>query len=148
MRRGRGVLVLLTLTGCSTTWLIRPAELSRLDRWTPASGPVELQGAIATGDADEAVTFDADTTLDLETAQGQDRARLLSVRDDGKTFRADTVDSRIFVVPVATIDHAEIVEPPSPVVRDLEIAGILLVGAALAVGAAWAYYEYAPHARL
>jgi len=151
MRVRASLALLLASTGCSTTYKVPPAEISRLNGWfvpelvkrTPGDGRLEDPGSVQLRDTEgRAHNFTEDTPLVLVQRDGSVIAeKFLDVSVDGQHFRGVPQDAfrRAVEVPLGEVQSAGIREV-SVGRTALLISGIgavlagALIGAKLAIG--------------
>jgi hypothetical protein len=151
MRLHASLALLLASTGCSTTYKVPPAEISRLHGWfvpdlvkrTPGDGRLEDPSSVQLRDTEgRAHKFTEDTPLVLVRRDGSVIAeKFLDVRVDGQHFRGVPQDAfrRTVEVPLGEVQSVGIQEV-SVGRTALLVSGIgvvvvgALIGAKLAMG--------------
>lgn len=140
MRVRASLALLLTVTGCSTTYTIPKQELARLDGWAGKDTTLlqELKGALRNepkdvrrlrDDEGHEHLFSADTPLVLEKTDGDVIAeKYVEVSVDGQHFRGVPLATfrRTVEVPLAEVDSAG--------VRKFSLGKTVLLGTGIAVG--------------
>jgi len=122
MRTRAALALLLASTGCSTTYKVPPAEISRLNGWfvpdlvkrTPGDGRLEDPSSVQLRDTEgRAHTFTEDTPLVLVRRDGAVIAeKFLDVRVDGQHFRGVPQDAfrRTVELPLGEVQSVGIQE--------------------------------------
>jgi hypothetical protein len=122
MRIRASLALLLAATGCSTTYKVPPAEISRLNGWfvpdlvkrAPGDGRLEDPGSVQLRDTEgRPHKFTEDTPLVLVQRDGSVIAeKFLDVRVDGEHFRGVPQDAfrRTVDVPLGEVQSAGIRE--------------------------------------
>jgi hypothetical protein len=109
VKRALTALAFLTLAGCTTTTLVRPADLARLDGYEarqPAAARRDLPGP-----SGRLVTFRPEASLYLELPDRAVGGRFDSIRVNDGFFEGVTTTGDRVLAPVGRVKEARVAEP-------------------------------------